>query len=254
MGAGHAHALFVHEHSVIHGLPSQVKVAAAFVFVLIVAVTPREEVWAFGFYLLALAILIPISNIGFRFVLLRLTTIVPFVAFAFLIPFIATGEQVTFGWISVSRDGLWASWNIIAKASLGAATSIMLAATTEIPDILSGMARLRVPVAFTSIAGFMVRYLELIAGEIGRIRMAMTARGYDPSWLGQAKPIASSAGTMFIRAYERGERVYDAMVARGFTGTMPEIRRRNPKFVDWALAAALPVFAGIVLLVSVALP
>lgn len=224
--------------------------ASAFTFVFLVAITPREAVWAFGVYAVALAGLTMVSRVRFRFVLLRLLGVLPFIAFAFLIPFVASGDHVEVLGVSVSREGLWGSWNIIAKATIGATTSILLAATTEVPDILTAMTRLRVPVVFTSIAGFMIRYLELIVEEVGRIRMAMTARGYDPRWLWQAKPIAASAGTMFIRSYERGERVYDAMVARGFTGSMPDLRRRDPTGSDWVLAALLPALGVVVLLVA----
>lgn len=250
MGAGHAHALYVHEHSPIHRLPPQVKVAAAFAFVFLVAVTPREAMWAFAIYAGVLGSLVKVSRVGFKFVFLRLLGVLPFIAFAFLIPFIASGEQVDVLGVSVSREGLWGAWNIVAKASIGATTSILLAGTTEVPDILTGMARLRVPSILTSIAGFMIRYLELIVDEIGRIRVAMTSRGYDPRWLWQAKPIAASAGAMFIRSYERGERVYDAMLARGYTGEMPELRRRDPTPGEWLAGAALPALAAVVMIVA----
>lgn len=250
MGAGHAHALYVHEHSPVHALPPQVKVASAFVFVFIVAVTPRDAVWAFAIYAVALLSLAVASRVRIRFMLVRLLGILPFVAFAFLIPFIASGEQVEIVGIDVSRQGLWGAWNIIAKATIGAGTSILLAATTEVPDIISGMARLRVPAVFTSIAGFMIRYLELTAEEIARMRVAMTARGYDPRWLWQAKPIASSAGALFVRSYERGERVYEAMLSRGFTGEMPELRSRDPRVVDWVAGSLLPLLGLGVLVVA----
>ncbi|HSF86230.1 MAG TPA: cobalt ECF transporter T component CbiQ [Acidimicrobiia bacterium] len=249
MGAGHTHALYVHEHSPIHRLPPQVKIAAAVLFVFSVAVTPREAIWAFAGYAVAIAALSRISRVGLHFLLIRLVGVVPFIAFAFLIPFIASGQQVEVLGISVSQEGLQAAWNIIAKATIGASTSILLAGTTEIPDILAGMARLKVPVVFTSIAGFMIRYLGLIVDEIGRMRVAMTARGYDPRWLWQAKPIAQSAGAMFIRSYERGERVHDAMVARGYRGEMPELRRREPTVREWLLGAMLPLF-GISVMVA----
>ena len=217
--------------------------ASAFTFVFLVAITPREAVWAFGVHAVALAGLMMISRVRFRFVLLRLLGVLPFVAFAFLIPFVASGDHIDVLGVSVSREGLWGSWNIIAKATVGATTSILLAATTEVPDILTGMARLRVPVVFTSIAGFMIRYLELIVEEVGRIRMAMTARGYDPRWLWQAKPIAASAGALFIRSYERGERVHAAMLARGWDGTMPDLVADRATGADWARAALLPTLA-----------
>ena len=49
----------------------------------------------------------------------------------------------------------------------------------------------------------------------------MTARGYDPSWIAQIRPLATAAGALFIRSYERGERVHQAMLARGFVGEFP---------------------------------
>jgi cobalt/nickel transport system permease protein len=71
----------------------------------------------------------------------------------------------------------------------------------------------------------------------------MVARGYDPRWLFQARPIASSAGTLFVRSYERGERVYDAMLSRGYTGEMPAIDSRTTSAGEWAVALFLPLIA-----------
>lgn len=241
MGAGHAHTLFVHEHSAIHRLTPETKIAAAVLFILSVAITPREAIWAFALYIVIVVGLVRASRVRFRFLSARLTTIIPFVLFALVLPFIGTGERTEVVGLALSIDGLWSMWNILAKATVGASVSILLAATTEVPDILKGLTRLRVPVVLTSIASFMIRYLEVIAGELGRMRVAMTARGYSPGWIGQAKPIASSAGALFIRSYERGERVYDAMLARGFTGTMPALAKTTSTKKDWMVAMALPV-------------
>jgi len=243
MGAGHAHALYVHEHSPLHRLAPQIKITATVAFVAAVAVTPRQAVWAFAVHALVMVAVTRISRIGFGFLGLRMLGVLPFIAFAFLLPFVGSGEEVEVVGVALSRDGLWSAWNILAKASIGAAASIVLAGTTEVPDLLAGLTRLRVPVLFTAIAGFMIRYLEVIVGEIGRIRIAMTARGYDPRWLWQARPIAASAGTVFVRSYERGERVYDAMQARGFTGEMPDLRRHDPARSQWLAASVIPVVA-----------
>lgn len=240
MGAGHAHALFVHEHSPIHRLAPEVKVAAAFVFVLAVAVTPREAMWAFAVDAVALATATRVARIRPGFVVARLAVVVPFLLLAVTVPFVAGGEQTRLLGVQVSRPGLWGAWNIVAKATLGAWTSILLAATTEVPRILRGLERLRVPSVFTTIATFMIRYLEVVTAEVRRIRTAMTARGYDPRWLSQARPIASSAGALFIRSYERGERVHAAMLSRGFTGTMPDLDQRRAGRNEWLAGAVLP--------------
>lgn len=253
MGAGHAHTLYVHEHSPIHRLAPEAKIVAAFGMVAAIAVTPREAVWAFGCYAVLVATLAAIARISPGFLAIRLLGIVPFVLFALFIPFIAGGETTEIGGISVSINGLWGMWNILAKATLGASVSILLTATTEIPEIIRGMGVLRLPVVFTAIAMFMVRYLELIVDELRRIRVAMTSRGYDPRWISQARPIASSAGALFVRSYERGERVHAAMLSRGFTGTMPALGHRRADRQEWwsvTIVVALAVVVASLALVT----
>jgi cobalt/nickel transport system permease protein len=118
--------------------------------------------------------------------------------------------------------------------------------------MLAGLDRLKMPRLITAIASFMVRYLEVVGGEFRRTRIAMTARGFDPRWLAQTKPMAVSAGALFIRSYERGERVYQAMTARGFQGIMPVLDERpterkawvhglTPAMVSWVVAIAAQV-------------
>jgi len=141
------------------------------------------------------------------------------------------------------------------KALIGASASIVLSATTPVPDLLRGLARLRIPPLIVSIVAFMFRYLDLVVDQLRRMRTAMVARCHDPRWLWQARPIASAAGVLFVRSYERGERVHQAMLARGFSGTMPELDHRRATRREWWLAAvpgALAVSAlGVALVAGV---
>lgn len=239
MGAGHSHALYVHEHTPLHRMAPEAKIVGSLVLVACIALTPRQAIWAFAVYAAVIAGLVVIAKISPGFLFLRLLAVAPFVLFALFIPFIAGGGRIVIWGIAMSVDGLWGTWNILAKALLGASVSIVLTATTEIPDILRGTGVLRVPALFTSIAMFMIRYLELIADELGRMRVAMASRGYEPRWLHQARPVASSAGALFVRSYERGERVHSAMLARGFTGTMPTLGHRRAGPAEWLSVASL---------------
>ena len=244
MGAGHAHALYVHEHSAVHHLPPHVKVVAALAFVATVASTPRELPVVFAVHALALLVAIRAARVPIGFVVARLAVVAPFLLVALVVPFVAVGERTEVAGLSLSIDGLWGGFGIAVKALLGAGTSILLVATTEVPQLLRGLERLRVPPTLTQIAAFMVRYLEVIAGEFARQRDAMTARGHDPRWLWQLRPLAASAGALFVRSYERGERVHAAMLARGYLGTLPPpLSERPARRADWALAALLPATA-----------
>lgn len=246
MGAGHSHALFVHEHSVVHRMAPAPKLVATLGMVASIAVTPRQAIWAFGVYGVALVLIARLSRVRLRFLAIRLLAVAPFVLFALFIPFVATGDTVELAGVNVSVDGLWGAWNILIKALLGASASILLTATTEVPDIIRGMGVLRVPALFTAIATFMIRYLQLVTDEVGRVRVAMTARGYDPRWIAQARPIATSAGALFVRSYERGERVHAAMVSRGFTGEMPALEEEDVPGSQWVAAiVTVMLFAAV---------
>lgn len=228
--------------------------AGLLAFVVGVVATPREAMWAFGIHGFLILAVVVFAELPIGFVLRRMTIEVPFVAFALFLPFLGGGPQTEVMGIGLSIEGLWGSWNILAKATLGVAASVTLIATTEIPELLHGLDRLRVPRLFTAIAGFMVRYLDVIAGELTRTRTAMTARGHDPRWLWQAAPLATAAGALFVRSYERGERVHQAMVARGYDGRMPMLDDRRATASEWASAMAIPLTAWMTVLLVLVTP
>ncbi len=251
MGAGHAHALYVHGHSRVHAMAPESKVVAGVGLVLVAAFTPPDAPLAFGVQGLLLALVIWAAHLSPKFVLSRAAVVLPFILFLVVVPFVAGGEQVTVLGMSLSVEGLRGARTILGKALIGVTVSVVLAATTQTTAIMRGLERLRVPPVLTAIATFMLRYLQTIASELGRMRTAMTARCYDPRWLWQTKPIAQSAGALFVRSYERGERVHAAMLSRGFSGSMPVTDGRVARKSDWAWALALPLTALLAMLVIV---
>ncbi|MFD9535546.1 cobalt ECF transporter T component CbiQ [Streptomyces sp. NPDC060010] len=243
MGAGHTHKLYRHGRSPIHALPPHCKLAATFAFVLVVVSTPREAMWAFGLYALLLAAVTAVARIPAAFVLRRLLIEVPFVAFAVLMPFVAEGERVEVLGMSLSVSGLWGAWNVLAKGTLGVAASVLLASTTELRALLLGLQRLKLPPLLVQIASFMIRYGDVIGGELRRMSIARRSRGFEARGIRHWGVLAKTAGALFIRSYERGERVYLAMVSRGYSGSMPVIDDVAATRAQWAYAAVLPLAA-----------
>ncbi|HEY7756155.1 MAG TPA: cobalt ECF transporter T component CbiQ [Actinomycetota bacterium] len=244
MSGAHTHALYVHGHSRIHALPAQCKLVAQVAFVFAVVATPREAFWAFAVYAAMLVVLIRLAELPAGFVARRLVFEVPFLLFAVLLPFIGGGERVDVLGMSLSVEGLWGAWNIFAKATLGLGISIVVAATTTMPEFLRGAERLRMPRAFTSTLSFMIRYFDVIADDMRRMKVARQSRGHDPRWLWQARAVATSAGALFIRSYERGERVHLAMLSRGFTGSLPELAEGGAPLGSWLAALSFPLLAA----------
>jgi cobalt/nickel transport system permease protein len=252
MAGGHSH-LVVHGHSPVHALAPECKVAATLLFVFAVVLTPREAFWAFALDAAIIVGIALVATVPLGALAKRLVIELPFLAFAFFLPFIGRGERVQVGFLSLSVAGLWGAWNIIVKGTLGVAATALLGATTTVPELLRGLERLRLPKPLVAITSFMVRYGDVITADMYRMRVARESRGYDPRWLWQVRAVASSAGTLFIRSYERGERVYVAMLARGYDGTMPALHEQPTPRRDWLVALAVPAAAAAICVAAVVL-
>ncbi|WP_353943089.1 cobalt ECF transporter T component CbiQ [Streptomyces sp. HUAS MG91] len=250
MGAGHAHRLYRHGHSPVHGLPPHTKLAAVFCFVVVVVSTPREAMWAFALYAALLAAVAYAARVPAGYLLKRLLIEVPFVAFAVLMPFVAEGERIHVLGLSLSESGLWGAWNVLAKGTLGVAASVLLASTTELRELLLGLQRLKLPPLLVQIASFMIRYGDVITDEMRRMRIARESRGFEASGVRHWGVLAKSAGALFIRSYERGERVHLAMVSRGYAGSMPVIDEVTASRAQWSYALTLPSAALVVCLLG----
>jgi cobalt/nickel transport system permease protein len=247
VSAGHDHHhLFQPGSSVVHRVAPQCKVLAVLGFALIVVATPADQFWAFAVYAGMLAGVAVLARVSPGVIARRMLIEVPFVAFALLLPFVSQGDRVEVLGLSLSESGLLGAWSILAKATLGVVASILLAATTEPRSLLLGVERLRMPPLMVQIMQFMFRYADVIASDMHRMRIARESRGFRARNLRQIKVIAQSAGALFIRAYERGERVHLAMLSRGYDGSMPKTLTATATRTDWVRAAMLPTMALVV--------
>lgn len=223
MGAGHGHRLHFHGHSPVHRAPAHLKIVALLAFASTVVATPRGWWPAFAAYAVLLLAVVAVSRVPYGYLAKRMVIELPFVVFALLLPFIATGPRTEVLGVAVSEAGLAAGAALLVKGTLGVLAALTLAATTEAVDVLAGLARLRVPDLLVQIAGFMVRYLDVVTGEWSRMLTALRSRGCDPRSPRHWPVLARSLGALFVRSYERGERVHLAMLSRGYTGTLPDL-------------------------------
>lgn len=255
MGGGHQHghdvgeALYVHRHTAVHLLPPEVKIAALVAFMFIVVATPAEQFWAFGVYAGMLFTIAGVAHLNARIVAPRMLVEVPFVLFAVLMPFFGPDPSVRVLGLSLSVAGLWAAWGILIKGTLGVLAAIILAATTRSRDIVAGLAALRLPAVMVSITMFMLRYMHVVTDEMHRMGVARESRGFQATGVRSWPVLGQSAGALFIRSYERGERVHLAMLSRGYTGTMPVLDAPITSRSQWLLGLTLP---GLALLVCLA--
>jgi cobalt/nickel transport system permease protein len=251
VGAGHGHHLHFHGHSPVHHLPAHVKLLALLAFVLTVVLTPRTAFPAYAVYLLLVLVAQRASRVPFGYFAKRMVVEVPFLVFALLMPFVATGPRVDVGPLRLSEQGLVGAWALLAKGTLGVMASLVLATTTEPRHVVAGLERLHLPGQLVQIMGFMVRYLEVVTAEVSRMKVARESRGFRARSVRAWPVLATTAGALFIRSYERGERVHLAMLSRGYTGSLPVTHPATATGAQWRAAGMLPAAALATLLVVV---
>ncbi|MGC4941396.1 cobalt ECF transporter T component CbiQ [Kribbella sp. DT2] len=219
--------------SLVHRLPAQVKIVALLLFVLAVVSTPAAIFWAFALYAVLIVGCVALARLPAATVLRRLAVETPFIVFAVLLPFVATGPRVDVLGVSLSSSGVLGAWNVLAKGTLGVIAAIVLSASTGPRDLLAGLERLRVPSTLVAILSFMVRYLSVVSDDLQRMRIARESRGYTGGRVGHLRAVAGGVGALFVRSFERGERVHLAMQSRGYTGRMPLLSVRGADRTQW---------------------
>ena len=242
--------LYIHRHSVVHSLPSHLKIIAVLFFVLVVVSTPITYWPAFVIFLALVVSAAIAGKIAIPTLAKRALIEIPFIFFAVLMPFFGTGERFELGPLNLYRDGLLAGLSIVAKGTLGVLSAVILSTTTTAREILRGLERLRLPTIMVQIASFMLRYVNVISDEMERMKIARESRGFDATGVKHWKVIATSAAALFIRSYERGERVHLAMLSRGYTGVLPHEQSEGASLRTWSQGLALPIFAAIILLIT----
>jgi cobalt/nickel transport system permease protein len=234
----------------IHRLPPEVKIACTVAFVLVVVATPSTARWAFAAYGAMLLGICALVRVPPSWLLPRMALEVPFVVFAVLLPFLAAGERTTFLGLAVSASGLESAFGILVKGTTGVVASLLLAATTDLRELLAGLHRLHVPAPLVQIMTFMLRYADVVVGEMERMRVARAARCFEARTEGRLRLLGAAAAVLFVRAYERGERVHLAMLARGYTGGRALLDGDGATPVQWASGAVLPLCAAAVAAVA----
>ena len=225
-------------NSFIHRLDPRTKLIFTLLFILVLVLTPPNSWPAFAFYLLLIATLILFSKVPILYILKRSLVIMPFVLLiTIFIPFFKEGEvagsyNIWLWQVSVTYNGLHVLCNVLIKAWLSILSLILLTSTTKLANLLKGLEQLRMPRIMVMILSFMYRYIFVLVDEVIRMKQARDSRNFGGSRLWQMRTIGNMTGTLFIRSYERGERVYAAMVARGFDGQTRTLDRLNFRKAD----------------------
>jgi cobalt/nickel transport system permease protein len=237
----------------VHRLPSHVKIIAVLCFIVVSVATPITRWPAFVAYFAAIFAVSLIAKIPTLTLLTRALIEIPFIFFAILMPFFGTGERFEVGPLNLYRESLLAAAGIVVKGTLGVLSAVVLSTSTTARELLRGLEKIRLPKLMVQIAAFMLRYVNVINDEMERMKVARESRGFIATGIKDWKVIATAASALFIRSYERGERVHLAMLSRGYTGVLPHDQSEGAPLRTWLQGLALPLFALTILLTTTAI-
>jgi cobalt/nickel transport system permease protein len=235
--------------SVIHRLDPRVKILLVLIYILGLTLA---SVGAWASYLAFFGIVVAaagLSGLGLTYGLRRSYIALPFILAAAALPFTVPGPTLftlpLLGW-PVSEPGWVRFISIALRTWLAVQAAVLLTATTPFPDLLWALGALKVPPGLVAVVGLMYRYLFLAGDEALRMMRARQARAAvlpgarPPARRWQASVAGKMIGSLFLRALERSERVYGAMLARGYDGTSRSLVHFHMSTRDWtALTAGL---------------
>ena len=221
---------------------------AVLAFIVVSVATPITLWPAFIAYFVAIFAVSLVAKIPTFTLLTRALIEIPFIFFAILMPFFGTGERFEIGPLNLYRESLLAAAGIVVKGTLGVLSAVVLSTSTTARELLRGLEKLKLPKLMVQIAAFMLRYVNVINDEMTRMKIARESRGFIATGLKDWKVLATAASALFIRSYERGERVHLAMLSRGYTGVLPHEQSEGASLRAWTQGLALPILAAAILL------
>jgi cobalt/nickel transport system permease protein len=198
------HDSYRHVKTLAHHLDPRSKLLAGLMFIGIVLLTPHfTRVQAIG-YPAVLLICAMLAGVPLRALTVRFLTILPF---AFLMGISA--------WFSDLP--LYRLLDVVGKALCSIAATALLTITTPFPDLLRALEQMRLPKMLVMFLAFLYRYGGVLYEEAVQLERAWAARYFGKFWLRQWSHLGHVLASLFIRSYERAERVFAAMQARGFS-------------------------------------
>jgi len=233
-----------HGYTWVHRLEPRAKVIVTVLYLFTVVSLPKYEVAELVPFFLFPVLLMTLAGIPARFILKKVLIVSPFALLIGIFnPFLDTRTAAVIAGVPLSA-GLLSFFSILLKFVLTVSTTLLLIATTSFPGICHAFRRLGFPSLFVSQLLFLYRYLFVLLEEAMRIIRARDMRSFGKRGTG-LKVYARLVGILFLRTVDRAERIYEAMLSRGFQGDIPTLKRSRMAVADLAFLMAAIAFLGV---------
>ncbi|MDO8142065.1 MAG: cobalt ECF transporter T component CbiQ, partial [Candidatus Brocadiales bacterium] len=224
--------------SLLEKLDPRTKIISFLSVILCMILTPITHIREFGLYFLLILAIGFCSKITPRQILKKVCILIPFVLFiAMFVPFVKEGNvcwslKISNWKFDITYEGVWTFLNIIVKSTLSVFLLVIASSTTTFPDFLKGLDMLRIPRLLVMLMSFMYRYIFVLIDEAGRLMRARSLRYFGSGYKEQFRVIGYMIGVLFIRTFERAERIFNAMIIRGFSGEVISVKRFGFSYMD----------------------
>jgi len=245
----HTFDSYLHRSSPVHRLDPRTKVILTVAFILSAVLLPDGSWTSFTLSWLLLLSAALTAEVSLRYLITRSFIALPFALAAVTVLFTLPGETVASLQVgslafTISDAGLLRFLSILLRSWMAVQAAIILTATTQFPDLVHALRHLRVPALLTTVLSFMYRYLFVLADEAMRLLRARESRsarvgpgraGGSLKW--RARVAGGMVGQLFLRSYDRSDRVYNAMLARGYRGQLLTMNPHHMARADWRTLA-----------------
>lgn len=188
----------------LHRIDARKKIIILIAFLLVIILTPARYTAAFLLYGIVIVGLIYTSRAPLKFIFKRVIEIMPFI--------IVISISTLFG-----KQGYALFFSCVIKATMAMLLVLIVSSTTKFTQLLEALRRLRMPKLFVDLLSFMYRYSFLLEDQFLRTKCAYMSRNVNnKNDFRKVRVLSNILGGIFIHTYERAERVYLAMCARGY--------------------------------------
>jgi len=208
-------------HSVFHSWDPRVKIISLTFLIISIAFLPNLLLASVGFIIAIVFVFL--SKIPFTFVLKQLQWVMGFLLFFLIVmPMTVAGDEIVkINFITISWKGLNLALLITLRAISICLLIFPMVGTTKFHKSLKALQRLKFPNKLIQIIMFTYRYIFIIMGEARKMFTAAKARLFKKRTnIFTLKIIGNLTGMLFIRAFERTQRIYSAMASRGYNGSL----------------------------------
>ena len=228
----HSHSHSFHSHTDYHDnyhshshntIAPTTRIVCTLIMVIAIVATPDAHWLTWLIYSCGIIVLLGMSQVDLFKLCQRLAVESIFVSVSVLGILFRDGEKVFWQWgfLKITLAGLLVFGSVLCKLGLTLVLMNLLTLTISIPVLLQNLSILRVPPLLIAILGSMYRYLDLLVEEFTVMRRAAIARNLLAGKRWQRLVIGNMIGSLFIRTYDRGNRIHQSMLSRGYQGALP---------------------------------